>query len=319
MNNILSSLAVPANDDVPEVPEKKERPRYAAGWYRDLSNEEYHGSMGYSSTTLKKLLEMPFAKMEYQRNNPDPPSDAMKLGTAVHTMVLEPEKIDSDIAILPHLDLRKPADREKKELFLLANQNKTVITEPQFEQATLMAKNVKEHQQVEMFLQDGLSEQSLFYWYNPEEWDQKDDYKIMCKVRPDHVGKSHPCIFDLKTARNASDSEFAKQVKKMNYHMSAAMYIDGVNRNKQFLEEMGHFLYNRFVWIVVESEPPYLVANYGLSPEVYEQGLELYHKAVRALAIYQRSEWKGYGVMTSSGVLPITRELQISSYGTKSV
>ena len=48
-----------------ESQEATKRPFIEAGWYRDLSNEAYHGSFGYSSSGLKILIEHTPAHLVY--------------------------------------------------------------------------------------------------------------------------------------------------------------------------------------------------------------------------------------------------------------
>jgi len=62
----------------------------------ELSNDEYHGGPGVSSTTLKELISRSpahcLAMMDGLRRKF---SDAMSLGTVIHAAVLEPETFDS--------------------------------------------------------------------------------------------------------------------------------------------------------------------------------------------------------------------------------
>ena len=285
------------------------------GWYPDLSNSDYHNSSAYGSTTLKKMLEMPYSKMAYQQLHPTPAGDAMNLGTAVHIMALEPNKVADEIAALPPLDLRRKADKEFKEQFMAANQGKLIVSAAQYAQAEAMAENLREHPQVGLYLEQGHAEQSIYYWYNPEDWDDTRDYRIMCKVRPDWVVPGHHVVFDLKTTRNAAFTQFMKSAKSLNYHLSAAMYLDGMNRCQEFKDFVGVNRFEKFVWICVENEPPYEVASYELSGKNYEEGLERYHTAIRRLWEYKKSAWKGYGEFDGREIQPITRPSDMPAWG----
>ena len=64
---------------------------------------------------------------------------------------------------------------------------------------------------------------------------------LMMKVRPDGLCKNYPVIVDLKTTADASYSGFQRSVERFGYHVSAAMYMEGVNQCKPLLEEMRHF------------------------------------------------------------------------------
>lgn len=296
----------------------RERPFFSPGWYRDLSNEEYHGSFGYGSTTLKKLHEMPLAKLEYQQRNPSPPSEAMNLGTAVHTLVLEPEKAEEEIAVLPNIDRRTNAGKAAYADFMAENDGKIILTEAKYEQAQAMAESVLEHPQIGQWFEKkmgGMAEQSIYYWYNPEDWDDQNDYRIMCKVRPDWVLPGHPVIFDLKTTTDASFSKFGKKIKDLDYHMSAAMYLDGCNRDADFKKACGVMAFTTFIWVVVESEKPHLSTSYKLTPDKREAGQIRYHQACRKLHDYKRSSWKGYGDPDpiTGEILPVTRDIDFNA------
>lgn len=331
MNNILSSLAVPANDDAPEVPEKKERPFYPPGWYPELSNEDYHGSFGYSSSSLKVLTEKTMSHLTYKMATGGVETESTLTGQTLHTLTLEPHLFEIEFAIRPD-ELTKPSSRQwsaaNPSEYSIKQMNawdawekergdRTEITEAIYKHARAMADKVREHPTAQAMLQEGLAEQSIYYWYNPEDWDAKKgyDYRIMCKVRPDWVFPGHPVIFDLKSARDASFTAFMKQAKKLGYHTSAAMYLDGCNRNKEFLARCAVKEFEKFVWIVVENEPPYEVALYEASAQDLAEGREIYHRLVRKVDLYNRSEWKGYGEQIGDSIQPVIRVSDMPRWG----
>lgn len=308
--------------EAPAVAEKPARARrdfYKPGHYADLSNAEYHGSFGYGSTTIKKLGDMPFAKMDYQRRNPSPPSDAMQLGSAVHVMAMEPHKIEEEIAIMPVLNLRTKEGRAAKQYFIAENESKLILTAESFAKAGLMAKSLREHPQIGLYFEEGHAEQSVYQWYNPEDWDQQNDYRIMCKVRPDWIIPGHSVIFDLKTTRDAAESEFAKQIVKMGYDFSAAMYLDTANRCREFLDFCQVEAFLNFVWICVENEPPYLATSYSMTDATREKGENKYHSTMRKLHQYKMSSWKGYGSFNGREFVPDTRPIDTPNWGNKIV
>jgi hypothetical protein len=292
---------------------KTKRPFYKPGYYPDLSNEEYHGSFGYGSTTLKILNDRTKAHMDYQRAHPKPMTDALLKGQLVHSMVLEPHKVEDEFAILPDVNRRTKEGKARIFAFEENNQGKLFVTKEQYNTATYMAKSIKEHPVMGMWFNGnipGFAEQSIYYWYKSEDWDERNDYKTMLKVRPDWVLEGHPVIFDIKTTRDAAFSAFMKQARSLGYHMSAAMYLDGCNRNQDFLDKACVMAFTSFVWVVVENEPPYCATYYELGPEDRQEGQAIYHQLVRKLDRYNRSEWKGYGEQDKDGF--ITPEGRVS-------
>jgi hypothetical protein len=78
------------------------------------------------------------------------------------------------------------------------------------------------------------------------------------------------------------------------YHLSAAMYLEGVNQCTELLQETKHFAYTKFVLVLVENEPPYLPAAYELSQEYIEIGKLLYRRAMRTLQHGRDNDWPGF-------------------------
>lgn len=315
--------------------EKPKRPFFEPGWYPDLSNEEYHKSFGYSSSSLKFLNEKTMAHLLYQQSVASQETEALVKGQVLHCLTLEPHLFDQEFAVKPEgltkpsirqINAKKPSDAS---ILQIAAWNKwieelgdrTSVPAEMLDSAKAMAKRIREHPKAGPIVtfEETVAEQSIFYWYNPEDWDENHDYRIMCKVRPDLILPGHDVLFDLKSTRDASYSEFMKQALKLGYHISGAMYLDGANRCKEFLRHCGVVAFTRFVWIVVENFPPYEVAMYELSETDRERGMEEYHKAVRSAHRYKMSDWKGYGHFDGEQIQPITRQSELPNFKTKIV
>lgn len=274
--------------------QQPQRPQFEPGWYLDLSNDDYHGSMGTSSSTLKKFLEKTPAHVAYDRRHPKESTANMALGTAVHSLVLEPEKWEADIAVMPSLNLRTNAGRAERDAFFADNKGKTIVTPDQLEQAKAMAKNVLAHPTASALLDNAVCESSIYWWYRSMDVDDETHYKEMVKVRPDAISQSHSVVMDLKTCDDATYSGFIRSVQKFGYHVSAAMYLEGINQCKALLQELGHFAYTKFLFICVENKAPYLVSIYELSPEYLEIGKFMYRYAMQKLYQARQEDWPGF-------------------------
>jgi len=302
--------------------------QYKAGFYPDIPNDQYHRSAGYSSSSLKVLTEKTLAHLEYERANPSDYTEAKIKGSVLHTLVLEPEKFDSEYLVKPdslvkptkaQIRAKKPSDNTIKQIedwneYLDELGDKTEVSLDIYDQAKAMADKVREHPEVKELLSvPYLVEHSVYYWYQKEPWDE-DEYKIMCKIRPDLILKGHSCIFDLKSARSASFSNFSRDASNLGYNFSSAMYLEGANTDKAFCDYCDVFSFTDFCWIVVENEPPYEVALYELNQIERDKGLQLYHEAVRRLNVYLRSEWKGYGEFVDGVNKPYSRQLEFKNW-----
>lgn len=248
------------------------------GIHPGLAAADYHAAPGVSSTMLKDVLRSPLhcwsRHLDPQRASSGT-SDAMKLGTAVHTAALEPEWWDREIAVAPQVDRRTKAGREAWAQFQEQAGRRTVVTADQAERAGSMATAVRGHPAAEALLSDGLSECSVWHLEDGE----------LVKVRPDWWAPG--ALVDLKTTRDASPGAFARQVAQLRYHLQAAFYVDVV------AAVTGESL--PWYWIAVESEPPHGVAVYRADPETLARGRELHRRALALYSECRRSDrWPGY-------------------------
>lgn len=277
-------------------PAKNERPFIDPGWYRDLSNEDYHGSFGFSSSQIKTLLEQTPAHLKHKMVHPKDQTDNMLLGTVLHTLVLEPDHFAAEFVVAPEINKRTKAGKAEWEEFsaIAAEAGQQVITAAMLGKAMAMRESVLAQPMAAALLADTTNESSIYWWYNSMDPDDSDRYKIMCKVRPDSLGVAHPVVMDLKSCADASYSGFQRAILNFGYHVSAAMYLEGVNQCDELLSEIGHFAYTKFVFICAESEPPYLPAVYELSPEFLELGKQQYRRGIRILKHGIEQDWPGF-------------------------
>lgn len=260
------------------------------GFYRDLSNHDYHvTTKAWSSSWCKKILESSPAKVMWERNNPTPPTESMRLGTAVHSLVLEPEKFDQDNQVI-QTNYWKDAQEAQK-----ANPGINIISKQQEVAARKMAENVLKHPDLGILFEDGWAETSVYQWYNGIDREDYTPYRTMVKVRPDFISRGHPSIMvDLKSARDASASGFADAVIKYRYDLSAAMYMHTCNSCPELLEALNIPCFTNFIFVVVENTPPYQVAWYELMPDDMDFGRTLYETAMWRLHQAKRKGWPGY-------------------------
>jgi len=274
---------------------KAQRRHMEPGWYRDIPDEEYHrGTTGWSSSQLKTLLEQTPAHLRHDMAAPSEDTKSTALGGAVHAALLQPHRYDDLVAVLPELNLRRPAEREIRDQFYAEHAGKSIITQAQAETAEKMIASVRAHPMAAALLSDIVPESSVYWWYRSMDPDDDEQYRQMLKVRPDALSIAHPVIVDLKTAIDASYTAFIRAVMRHYYHVSAAMYLEGVNQCKPLLEELRHFAYTKFVFVVVENEEPHPTAVYELSQEFLDIGKALYRRAVRTLRDGIAQDWPAY-------------------------
>lgn len=224
--------------------------------FHNIPNEEYHHGKEWGpmlgSTRIKALFETP-AKFQYLSENPIKTTLAMKIGTAVHTAVFEPDKFPNEVAAAPECDRRTKVGKEIFEQFQNENAAKLILKPDEYQTVIDMAAAVHGHSEAVRHLDmTPIREQSI-QWFD-------ETFQAMCKARPDAFGYKAlkggaNLILDLKTtAKNANTFRFAAM--DFGYPISAGWYLRGMKKiTKQSC---------RFRFIAVEKEPPHLVSMHEL-------------------------------------------------------
>lgn len=210
----------------------------------DLTNEQYHAHDAISSSDVKAVAStslLHWKSKTYKR------SAAFDLGTAVHALVLEPEKA---------LVVRGPEDRrgskwkEKQAEADLAGQ--LLLTEADFDKAAAMALAVINSPIGPTLVgNDTINEASIFAT------DPATGLQI--KTRPDSYWPDRGIVYDVKTTQDASPTGFAREIQKYNYALQAAFYMH--------VMRCAGLKAKKFVFVAVEKEPPFAVGIHMLTDE----------------------------------------------------
>ncbi|MDD2743932.1 MAG: PD-(D/E)XK nuclease-like domain-containing protein [Rhodocyclaceae bacterium] len=243
----------------------------------DMSNAAYHGDRdAVSSSGLKKMLISPLHFQDYLTSK-HTETPALRVGTAIHAALLEPEVFKDTYVVAPMVDRRTKAGKVLWEEFMAGVNGKSVVTEAELSMIGNIADQVKKHRMANALLKAGKAEQSIF-WTDEETG-------IRCKVRPDSL--SPYAILDVKSTESAHRESFPRSCVKYNYDLSAAMYQEGV---RQLTGEVVDF-----VFLAVEKSSPNLCALYKASEEMMVAGYAKFRAALRALAECRQSGgWPGY-------------------------
>ena len=259
------------------------------GIYRDIPSSEYHAGPGLGSGHLRELLKSPLHYIT-SINSPSKETPAMKLGTATHCAILEPERFEIEYVEAPCVDRRT---KDGKALWSeLEQSGKIVLSSEEYSKVTEMARAIKVHELASKLVSGGVSEQSVY-------WDQKvsslDIPEILCKSRPDYIKrlKKGYVIVDIKTTQDANIVEFQRKAYyKWFYHLQAAHYVRGFERVTG--EKVIAFIY-----IAIESELPYAISVFKAGDDYLKAGekktQELYELYANCVA---KDNWPSY----SSGI-----------------
>ena len=248
------------------------------GIHSMISNAEYHADPAISASHLHAIGKSPDAYykryIDPERPRPEPTA-AMRLGTFVHTAVLEPADLDRRYAVCA---TRKGSTTYSK----LIEKGIEPVTQAQWDQALGMCDAVRNHPEAAWLLSEGKAEQSV--------WWEDEQFNLRCKCRPDWWNGD--IVIDLKTTQDASPKGFAKSVANWRYHVQQMHYLKGTSAA-------------RFVFIAVEKEYPYSVGVYELDTEACSVGEQLRQRDMQRIkTCRERNIWPGYSNDISSLSLP---------------
>lgn len=244
------------------------------GRIANLPNASYHISPGISKSGLDKIAQSPMHYKEYIRAKlagESEDSKALRVGSAVHSLILEPEKED-------FIRVKSRLTKEGKAI-IEANPDKLILSDDEYLLVDAIADSVGCHPFASKILEaDGETETS-FYWQH--------ELGMLCKCRPDYL-RFDGLIVDIKTTEDASPEGFARSSEKYRYYVQTAFYRQGI-------EAVTGMKVEGFVFIAVEKSPPYAVACYLADQDMIAAGD---YEVNRCLNIYknclEKDEWPGY-------------------------
>lgn len=228
---------------------------------------QYESIAAINWSSLKHLAVSPLL-YRWRLSHPKAATPAMVLGTAIHCAVLEPDKLDSRFAVYdgtrrgkaweewqvdhPGVQSLKPDERERV----------------QQASAAVLA-----HREAAKLLR-GCRHEEPQTWTDPETG-------LACKGRLDAIGPSY--LLDLKTASSIEEGmavaprTFTRTAAARLYHGQLAWYHDGATLARKIQGDVPPYV------IAVESDEPFDVGCYQLTPETLAAGRALYRSLLRRL------------------------------------
>lgn len=177
------------------------------------TNAEYHGDKSFlSSSSLKKILASPAAFQE-ERLNPkvEVENPNYTVGSLLHSLILEPDKVESEYAIFP--GLRKVG--KEFEAFKLENPGKLIVSKAQHSKCLAYVRAFESNPIAKGLLTSCDTEYSICAEING----------VGVKVRFDAINVALGYGLDLKTSSFSVDKEsFRMTMNQFGYGLSAALY-----------------------------------------------------------------------------------------------
>ena len=231
-------------------------------------------ALNYSGS--KELLKSP-AHFHLYASAPRESTKALRLGSYVHALVLEPEKARLAFAIAPVCDRRTKDGKATYEAFASALEpGATILSADEADEAQKIAAAAM-----------GCIERHGFKFKHTELMFMANFMDCPIKSAIDAVGESDGYLYDLKTCEDASPAGFLKAVRAYRYNLQANFYKAAYQAG--FKEHVQGF---RFICVEKETLQ---TAVYELGPDLMAYGYADFIKAVEAYKTCSASgEWPGY-------------------------
>ena len=259
-----------------------------------MENAAYHAHPAVSKSHLDLIARSP---LHYWARYLDPnrvapePSPQMRLGTALHTHVLELSRWDEEIAVAPQCDRRTKAGKDAFAAFEASSVGKTVITADDAEVVMAMGRAVLRHPAAAMLLGMPGKAETTHMWTDASTG-------LECKCRPDWLMDDGSIVVDLKTTKDASPRGFKQSIANFSYQKQAAWYLHG-------LEQATGRRPDQFIFICVESTAPYACAVYAADAEMIERGHDQAMRDLAKLAVCKAADhWPSYSDQIETISLP---------------
>ena len=202
-----------------------------------------------SFSSIKEFSKSPKHYLDYISKPRIPPTDAMKLGSTVHCMLLRPEMFNDEFAVAPDINKRTNAGKEEWAIFVSQNANKTVIENDTYEHARRIVDNVLTSNDSRYLIQN---------CYDFErEWHM--DVEDL-PYRGFYDGISDEYILEVKTIKDANPKNVMYEFYKSKYHLQAALYAMSSGKD--------------IYYIVIETSEPYLSYSAPASIDYIKKGVE---------------------------------------------
>ncbi len=252
---------------------------------KDLSNEEYHAHKADSRSTLM-LLHESAKKYHYKYVSgeaEEETTEALDMGTAFHTLILEPEKLADTMTFHPdqkrptksQINAKNPSDSTVKliefwDKFDSENKGKIVLKHAQVDDLKGMADAIRSEPAAQKLLgQKGFIEPSIFWT------DEETGIDVKCRI--DFLPANYKSTIDLKSTASVSLPKFEKSGIDYGYDLQSFMQHEAV---RQLTGESPEAMF----FVCAEKKKPHDTAFFMADEYVLKRGELLYRMLLRKLA-----------------------------------
>jgi len=233
-----------------------------------MERAEYEAIDAINWSALKEMRRSPL-HFQHRRRAPPADNDTLRVGRAVHTAVLEPDRFPRKYVVW------QGGRRYGKEWeqFKAVHHRETILTLEQHTRACLIRDAVRAHPVARPYLERGDAE-VVHTWTDH-------DTGLACKARFDWLSPS--ALVDIKTARHAvSERAFQVTAYRLSYFHQLSFYAGGLDPTPPA------------IIVAVEPEAPFDVAVWQLSEDaLYAAGEDIKKLLARVVECQRADRWPG--------------------------
>lgn len=246
--------------------------------YENITYGDYEKLPGVRQSELSKIADSPaHLKYHLDHRSEDVDTEALRVGSALDALLLEPKAFNKHFVEAPDCDRRTKEGKAAWERFTFDNPNKTVLKKDEYQQVCDMAASVRKYKTA-MTLISEATPQLVVVWNDATTG-------VKCKCRVDGWVNKFLTAFDLKTTRDIS--RFQWSIVDYGYARQGAFYLDALNAaglNPQ-----------HFVFMAIDKTPPYGMMFFRLREDVIDVGRASYKKLLATYAECQLTQkWPCY-------------------------
>lgn len=268
------------------------------GIHSDIPFKDYLKIDAVSNSYLGRLEKCPANALVEQKE-----TDALNTGRALHFAVEDITRFNKEVVLLPKVNKRTVAGREKLADFIENHQDKVLLTEKDRDIVLEIRDAIYAHPMAEKILGVGGTAEQTAIWKDRETG-------FLCKARADFIPPlDKRSLVDFKTTANASARAFERSIINYGYARQGASYLDGFNasvaqhftppENGVYTEEV-NVKYEDFIIIAVEKEEPYHTEIYALGETFIERGRTKYKDLLKLHK--ECTEKKSFPHYTNEGI-----------------
>jgi exodeoxyribonuclease VIII len=212
-----------------------------------MTESEYRSHPALNASRFKAFVRSPY---HFLKQVDVEQTEAMRIGTAIHMALLEPELYLKTIAYMPECDRRTTAGKQIAKEFEDANSDKLILKADSSEIVSRAVISVTGHEEWHYLLASKVNREMIIL---------TDLFGIECKGKIDIIDLKNNMIWDVKTCQDASIDKFRYDVQDRLYWVQQAFYKMLVE--KHYKQKFG------CGFIAVETTEPSACGFYKVSEE----------------------------------------------------